>query len=147
MLGTHVSLEGSYTLISDGEILTKDTSLCVPDRCVLFYFDKRICTTCVTKYAYKWDRYVRDSLGIKDIVPLFIFAPVGDVYSLIAETRIYDSLSFYVDNEDRFLKRNRFIPQEEAFHTMLIGDDLTILAIGNPVGNSELTKLFISRID
>jgi len=146
MLGHRVCFSGTYTMVSEGRVFDSDSSLSsFRGPCVLFFLDSHVCQSCITKHSGKWDEYIRDSIGF-GVRPLFVTSPLQDYSDIICETSIYDSLRFYIDTLDNFMKMNDFIPAEQAFHSMLLDEEGRVLAIGNPVGNPSLVSFFKERL-
>jgi len=147
MLDRRVSFSDTYTLVSGGKVFDSDSSLSsFRGPCVLFFLDSQVCQSCITKYSGRWDEFVRDSIGF-GVKPLFVASPLKDYSAMVCETVVYDSLRFYIDVSDQFLKMNDFIPDEQAFHSMLLDEEGRVLAIGNPVGNSSMVDFFRERLD
>jgi hypothetical protein len=63
------------------------------------------------------------------------------------ETSICKGLQICIDQNDTFWKLNKFIPKEIQYRTLLLNNQMEILAVGNPYRNDSLLKLYKEIID
>lgn len=111
---------------------------------VVMYVDSTGCTACKLQ-LYKWKRFIKEICAKKrpdiDIAFIFYFFP-KDKRELLD---IMDTESFTypvcLDEKDEFNKLNHF-PLEVTFQTLLLDNRNTVIAVGNPVHNLKVRKLY-----
>lgn len=106
------------------------------------YLDASVCTTCRIN---AWKEYI-NSLDMKTdgrLKFLLILAPdikSEEISDISTETQFY-----CIDDGEEMLKRNE-IPENDVFRTMLLDSNYKVLAIGNPLTNTKINRLFLKRI-
>ncbi len=141
--------QGKEIILPDDmtDFLTGDTiDLSDADFTILTYVDSTGCTGCKMKLSL-WKRYLNslDTLGYSSVDFLMIVNTVdGDelknTLSMYAFTH-----PLYMDQGNKIDSVNGF-PDEMRFQTFLLNDRKQIMAIGSPVGSTDIEKMYNSII-
>ena len=113
---------------------------------IFTYVDSIGCMSCKLQLL-KWDELIStvDSISGGNVVCLFIFHPSNkkDLIKLLKRKRF--NYPVYIDENDTFNKLNHF-PMDINFQSFLLDKDNRIVAIGNPVHNFQIKKLYLNII-
>ena len=126
---------------------TVDFEFGIADYKVVTYIDSVGCTSCKLQLP-RWKKLVEevDSLTGGSIPFLFYFHP-KDIKELRYLTRRDDfDYPVCLDEKDELNQLNRF-PADITFHTFLLDKDNKVVAIGNPVHNPNIRKLYLDVIE
>ncbi|MDR1373255.1 MAG: hypothetical protein LBJ17_09125 [Dysgonamonadaceae bacterium] len=109
---------------------------------ILLYIDSTGCTSCKLR-LFEWRQLMQeaDRLFPYKVKFLFFFHPQN-----IAELNYFllrDRMDYpvFIDKNDTIYKLNKF-PSEEQFQCFLLDKNNMVLAIGNPVLNPKIWKLY-----
>lgn len=140
---------------------TDKMSRCIPDNDtarvdtvkavfkLVVYVDSTNCSPCVLNKLYEWNRLIDKTRSCGDKVNyIFIFETK---YNQIEDAHLAAESSglknrIYLDTAHIFRADNKFMPQEAAYHTMLINAKDSILLVGNPKTNKRIEKMFFNII-
>ena len=113
---------------------------------VVTYVDSAGCTSCKLQLA-RWKAFIQkvDSIKYGSVPFVFVFYP-KNVKELRYILRSY-AFDFPVcfDEKDEFNALNQF-PDEMMFQTFLLDKDNRVLALGNPVLNPQIEKLYLKEL-
>lgn len=113
---------------------------------VVTYVDSAGCTSCKLQLA-RWKAFIQkvDSIKYGSVPFVFVFYP-KNVKELRYILRSY-AFDFPVcfDEKDEFNALNQF-PDEMMFQTFLLDKDNKVLALGNPVHNPQIEKLYLTQL-
>lgn len=139
MLGKSVVFPDEMLKVSRGKVALADSLKLGQNRIIVFYFDERLCSSCVILKLSQLREAVSGQLGIE---PFFLMAMPDDLSDVIAETRIDTSLTIYLDANNTFMDQNRHVPKDPRYHVLLLDGNHKILAVGNPLSKIDLKKLY-----
>lgn len=111
---------------------------------VVMYVDSIGCIACKLQ-LYKWKRFIKEICAKKrpniDIAFIFYFFPKDK--RVLQDIMRRESFTYPVclDEKDEFNKLNHF-PSEVAFQTLLLDNCNTVIAVGNPIHNLKVRKLY-----
>lgn len=113
---------------------------------ILAYVDSIGCTSCKLQLS-AWSMLINeiDSLYAGRVKFIFAFSPnrIKDIYHAILTANF--TYPVYVDKQDSIAKLNRF-PLESNLHTFLLDKNNRVIAVGNPVYNPKIKKLYFNII-
>lgn len=111
---------------------------------VVMYVDSIGCIACKLQ-LYKWKRFIKEICAKKrpniDIAFIFYFFPKDK--RALQDIMRRESFTYPVcfDEKDEFNKLNH-VPSEVAFQTLLLDNRNTVIAVGNPIHNLKVRKLY-----
>ena len=114
---------------------------------VLVHMDSTSCTECKLRELDGWKRLMNmtDSLAKDKVQFLYFFSPEW-MSEVAYNLRIHDfNYPVCVDPQDSLGILNQF-PEDENFHTFLLGKDNRVLAIGNPIYSTRIRDLYLDII-
>lgn len=113
---------------------------------IVHYVDSTGCMSCKLK-LFEWKRWVAklrsDFSENVDVIFVFSNKNVKEMMGLL-EREMFN-YPFFLDTLDVFNHLNK-LPADFSFHTFLLNQDNQIVAIGNPVYNMEVGKLYLKII-
>lgn len=144
--------EGKEILFPDNQIFTiqgRDTvdfNFQSSKYKIVTYVDSIGCTSCKLQLE-RWKNFIRevDSVANGNVSFVFVFHPknMKELCQLL-RSHIFDyPISF--DEKDYFNVLNRF-PSETMFQTFLLDGFNKVMAIGNPVLNSQIKELYLKQL-
>lgn len=117
---------------------------------LIVYVDSTNCSPCVLNKLYEWNHLIDKTRDNGDKVNyIFIFETKYDQIEdahLAAESSGLKN-HIYLDTAYVFRADNKFMPQEAAFHTILINAKDSILLVGNPKTNKRIRNMFFNIIN
>ena len=149
MIGQTIVLEEFLPSFLDGKVRIYSTQKEVQKTTyILFsYLDEKECQSCLVKMCGEIQAFCEKEFGDK-IQCLFLVPYLEEGFGDIKrETSICKGLQVCIDQNDSFWKLNKFIPKEIQYRTLLLNNQMEILAVGNPYGNDSLLKLYKEIID
>ncbi|MEY8687452.1 DUF1573 domain-containing protein [Bacteroides sp. AN502(2024)] len=111
---------------------------------ILNFVDSLGCASCDLRLK-EWNIFIKEMINPKvDIVPLFVFSPqnvdrMKEIIPLVKRSALF--FPIIVDSLNMFDAVNKF-PKDNRFHTFLLDENNKVLAIGNPVHNSQVRELY-----
>lgn len=109
---------------------------------ILTYVDSIGCTSCKLQLP-AWDILIKeiDSLYVDKVNFVFIFSPhrIKEIHHAILTSNF--NYPVCVDDLDSITKLNNF-PSDSRFHTFLLDRNNKVMAIGNPIQNPRIKKLY-----
>ena len=113
---------------------------------IVTYVDSIGCTSCKLQ-LYKWNEIMKktDSLTNNKVEYLFYFHPQNEkelAYILYRDNFIYPVC---IDKHNEFYRLNQ-VPHNIDFQTFLLDKNNRVLAIGNPIHNPKIKKLYLNII-
>lgn len=114
---------------------------------LVMFISPEECSTCRISKMYLADTLFRIK-SYDDLVPVVIIRPDEARRDSIIEAIRFNWFEFpvYEDKEGEFLKSNSVIPEDERFHTFLVGKDDRILLVGNPMLDERIMNLYIETL-
>lgn len=113
---------------------------------IVTYIDSIGCTSCKLQ-LHNWKKLMErvESLSDKTVAFVYYFCinKKRDLQSLTKADGFKHPVCF--DDKDLFNKLNRF-PTDVSFQTFLLDKENKVLAIGNPVHNKEVEKLYLEVV-
>ncbi|WP_170288574.1 thioredoxin domain-containing protein [Flavobacterium resistens] len=106
------------------------------------------CSTCLNNIKL-WDKF---ALEIKDYgVPVILILQSYDEFELfkyLCEKREIKKFPypFFFDQENSFVKNNKFMIENETFRSVLTDKENNIIMVGNPFISEGMKKLYIKEI-
>lgn len=117
-----------------------------PKYTIISYMDSMGCVSCKLKLS-EWMNMKKelDSMSNNSVDFRFVFHPKNknDLVELLKRNKF--SCPVYIDEQDSFNLKNR-LPDDFHFHTFLLDKAHRIIAMGNPIYNPRVKKLFINAI-
>ncbi|MBP3788495.1 MAG: hypothetical protein J6I52_02635 [Prevotella sp.] len=139
-IGKEIILDGAIYTIEGYD--TVDYSLDTFEYKILNYVDSEGCTGCKMKLE-EWKDYIAhvDSLYQGKVGFVFCFATnsLRTIRFLLSERNFRHPV--YIDTSNIFCKKND-IPNNYLLQTFLLNRNNKIIAIGNPIVNSKIEKLY-----
>lgn len=129
-------------------LIEKDTNYTIPHSQykILIYVDSIGCISCKLQLD-KWKNFIKvtDSITNKKIPFIFFFHPFNpkEITSILKKENFKYPIS--IDTKDSLNKLNHF-PKEMMFQTFLLDKNNKVVAIGNPIHNTKIKKLYLKII-
>lgn len=111
---------------------------------ILVYIDSTGCTDCRIHELRTWKNYMEDIHYQADLLFIFQTKDLISVKHMVSLINLNPEFVFY-DTEGKFDKQNSFI-KTTNFNTFLLNKDNHIIAIGSPLFNPELWKIYKNHI-
>lgn len=115
---------------------------------ILLYVDSVGCTSCKLQ-LHKWNKFLTevDSFTSGSVAVLFFFHPKAQDKREITYLLKRDGVTtpVCVDETDRLNSINRF-PSRNDFQCFLLDKDNKVVYIGNPIHNTRVREIYLSRI-
>ncbi|MBD5330431.1 MAG: DUF1573 domain-containing protein [Bacteroides sp.] len=129
-----------YTIMGD----TIDYDPLDADYTIVAYIDSAGCTECRMKLN-KWEEIIAQMNSDPTIdVNFLMVVDSPDVKEAIrVQKRGFFDYPLAIDNAALFKEANRTLPDNEMFHVFLLDSSGSIVAIGSPVLNPNLLKLYL----
>lgn len=125
---------------------TVDFSLFHSSYAIVSYVDSTGCVSCKLQLS-RWKTFIEElnSVSQERIPVLLYFCPkdIKEITYLLK--RDYFDYPVCIDQSDMFNKLNNF-PGKMVFQTFLIDKDDKVLALGNPIMNSKVKKIYMDII-
>lgn len=114
---------------------------------IVTYVDSVGCTSCKLQLP-RWQDFIHEmkSLNHGDIPFFFYFYPKDKSELKFILHRENFDYPVCLDENDNFNKLNHF-PMDIAYQTFLLDKDNRVLAMGNPIHNSKIKKLYLDIIE
>ena len=113
---------------------------------IVTYIDSIGCTSCKLQ-LHNWKKLMErvETLSDKTVAFVYYFCinKKRDLQSLTKADEFKHPVCF--DDKDSFNKLNRF-PTDVSFQTFLLDNENKVLAIGNPIHNKEVEKLYLEVV-
>lgn len=126
-------------------VLGNDTNLLLKSEYkIISYVDSIGCTSCKLRLV-QWKEFIGQLDSIGDIQVLLFMHPKNKnelIYILKRDNFVYP---ICIDENDSLNKLNHF-PSDMMFQTFLLDKNNKVLAIGNPVHNSNVKELYLNII-
>lgn len=149
-IGKTILMPPSYKLYPYIQNHNFDSIYSNADFKILNYVDSLECISCNLRLK-EWNILMKSfsENKSKEVTALFVFSPkniirMKEVIPLVKRNAM--TFPITIDSLDRFNNLNRF-PQNSRFHTFLLDKHNRILAIGNPVANTRIKKLYLGLIN
>lgn len=112
----------------------------------MLYVDSVGCTSCKLQ-LHKWSEFIAevDSLTSGSVPVLFFFHPKDKRELTYLLKRDGITVPVCMDENDRLNSINRF-PSREDFQCFLMDKDNKVVYIGNPIHNTRIRDMYLSRI-
>lgn len=113
---------------------------------IVSYVDSVGCVSCKLQ-IFAWEAFISElNLRFQNNVSAFLFFHSGksEEISFILKRDKFNN-PVYIDKNDSFRKLNHF-PSETEFQTFLLDKNNKVLAIGNPIHNPQIKKLYFDII-
>ena len=111
---------------------------------MIIYYDSTDCSSCRISHLIELEPLYRDVAedGHYDVVT--IFSPRSEELEDVRLQLAVQDFSFpvYVDTYGSFARENVGIPEDERFHTFMIGGDGRPVFVGNPLGSEKMQDIF-----
>ncbi len=132
----------TFTVQSD----TIDYNIADCDYKIVTFIDSASCTKCSLR-ALEWSQQmdVYNNLCNKDVNLVMILSPKDINEAEYVFKRDCFTYPYVIDKERKFFNSNT-LPKNKAYHTFLIDGDNRVLAIGDPVYNPNIRRLFADII-
>lgn len=140
--GKAIQLPDSLSLINGNMYYAKDA-----DFTILSYIDSAGCTACHLKLPF-WKQYLPlvDSLSGTSVVRfLFVIQPKSHQDLKQIAERAQFQYPIHADTANAIAIANRF-PEELEYSTFLLDRNHRVLAIGNPVLNKSIKKVYLDIV-
>ena len=113
-----------------------------PDFKIINFIDSSGCTACKMK-LHLWSDIINEFKSIPDVDVLFLTIVNADSISPITSILKQNNYLYPVaiDSDNTFANSNN-LPDKSAYHTFLLDADNKVIAIGNPVLNPKIKKLY-----
>lgn len=123
-----------------------DVDLLMPDYKIVNYVDSSGCTSCRMKLT-SWNEAIDDFKSIQDVDIEFLTIVNSDEINELEHLLEQDNYlhPVAIDSDNTFGISNK-LPKNSEYHTFLLDADNKVLAIGNPVLNPKIKKLYKSII-
>lgn len=145
--GKEVMIPGDMVFMRYGQD-TIQYEIPVSDYKILLYVDSVGCTSCKLQ-LHKWSEFITkvDSLTSGSVPVLFFFHPKPEDRREIAYLLKRDGVTVPVcmDETDRLNSINQF-PTRDDFQCFLLDKDNKVVYIGNPIYNTRVREMYLSRI-
>ena len=125
---------------------TIDFSLNVSDYKIVSYIDTAGCTTCQLKLA-EWQRFMNEvDAASSTHTPFIFYLYPKNVKDLLIEFR-REAFDYPVclDEKDEFNRLNK-LAESKALRTFLLDKENKIVAIGNPIENTNVKKFYLKLL-
>lgn len=112
---------------------------------ILSYIDSAGCTSCKLRLS-QWMKFIAELDSVDANVPILFFICPNDIWELkkvLRRERFHYPIC--IDEKDELNELNNF-PSLSHFHTFLLNRDNKIIAMGNPISNIEVKKLYFNVI-
>jgi hypothetical protein len=132
-------IESTYYVVGKDSLnYISETSTISKDYKILLYIDSTGCTSCRLR-LYIWKTYIEEFDSKIDF--LFYFQPKSEkeLSSLLENEQF--AYPVYIDNKGELNRLNQF-PDNSIFQCFLLDKDNKVVAIGNPIHNSQVGKLY-----
>ena len=126
-----------------GEMIAPPTA----DFTIVSYYDSTGCTGCRMKLPF-WNEFMNrvDSVRGDNSVELVMVAATDNLKELKHLVKLNSfSGNMVSDQDDSFNRLNSF-PEDAALQTFLLDRDRRVIAMGNPVVNGGIGKLYLSKL-
>lgn len=140
--GKAIQLPDSLSLINGNMYYAKDA-----DFTILSYIDSAGCTVCHLKLPF-WKQYLPlvDSLAGASVVRfLFVIQPKSNQDLKQIAERAQFQYPIHADTANAIAITNRF-PEELEYSTFLLDRNHRVLAVGNPVLNKSIKKVYLDIV-
>ena len=119
-----------------------DVDLMTPDYKIINFIDSSGCTSCRMKLS-SWNETIDDFKSIPDVDIEFLTIVNTDDVKELEQLLKHDNYlhPVAIDRYNTFGVSNR-LPKKSEYHTFLLDADNKVLAIGNPVLNPKIKKLY-----
>lgn len=113
-----------------------------PDFKIINFIDSSGCTACKMK-LHRWNDIIDEFKSIPDVDVQFLTIVNADSIDQITSILKQYNYSYpvAVDLDNTFADSNN-LPDQPAYHTFLLDADNKVIAIGNPVLNPKIKKLY-----
>ncbi len=111
---------------------------------IVSYMDASVCTSCRIN---AWKEYVAE-LYIQTngkVRSMLILSPDIADEEMSKSCGTLSRLLYYIDENNEMLRQNSF-SGNDIFNTFLMNEENKVLAIGNPITNMKIRKLFLKKI-
>lgn len=144
LIGKKIILPKELSFISS---YTNDSVVCIPQSNykIVTYVDSIGCLSC--KLGLKgWKNLIKDFDAMNINVPILFYIHPLDARTLKA-TLLHEDFEYpiCIDRNNIFSKRNK-IPNDQNVNTFLINQADEIVAIGNPIQNINIKRLYMKII-
>lgn len=108
---------------------------------VVVYIDSANRTPCDIDRLYEWNAIMKEMEEYADFIFIVSAKPeqIEDSYLSIASCGLLDVV--YLDTAQVFWANNRFLPEDDKYHTFLINKDNEIAVLGSPLRNQRIKEL------
>lgn len=116
---------------------------------MIVYIDSTSCNSCHVKSLIDWKVLMKQVSIIDNKFRFyFIFRPKKDEVNSIKITLLSLDFNYPVilDEEGKFRKANPALSTNKLLHTFLLDKNNHVILIGDPIGNLEINKLFLTLI-
>lgn len=142
-----ISIPSDIMVINNGQLISSfihDTLYAK----LIIYYDSTECSSCHIAHLNDWNEIIQISHQYNKFRPIFIFSPskskISDVLNAIEKFPF--NYPMLLDFENKFYKKNTFIPNNLNYHTFLLNKNNQIILVGNPLYNSQLWNLYQKTI-
>lgn len=144
-LGKEIIFPNSLIFTQQGQD-TVEYSLFHTSHMIVSYVDSAGCMSCKLQLS-RWRSFITELDSIsQEKTPVFLyFCPKNIEEITYLLKRDYFDHPVCIDQSDIFSKLNKF-PDKAEFHTFLLDENNKVLALGNPILNPEIKKLYLNII-
>lgn len=117
---------------------------------LVMYLDTASCSSCVINKIGQYDSFYKKSKESKGkFILIFVMSVPQKEFSTIKNYIISKNFEYpiYFDNENKFRKKNDFIPDNSRFHSFLLDESNRITLVGNPIVSDSMWELYTKTID
>lgn len=116
---------------------------------LVIYYDYKECGQCRISNLYQLDTLFRLAESSNKFEVLVVFSPLIEETSVIVSQLVEYKYSYpiSVDISGSFLDSNKFIPEDGKYHSFLTDKMRHPVFVGNPLGSSELWKVFMNKLN
>lgn len=159
--GEKRSVKATIRSMRESELIIPSDLQCIDGRSVstvkderekatlVIYYDSLECGSCRVDKLYQLDTLFGLERTYADYEVLVVFSPkpseVEDIMVMLVKKNY--SHPVYLDYSGTFRELNDFIPEDNRFHTFLVGQDQRPLYIGDPYISKNMWDLFISTLN
>lgn len=113
----------------------------------IIYYDSLDCSSC--RISHLVDIYpIYEMADTINFTVITIFSPSCENMEEVIEQlmMLNHPIPIYVDTQKSFSRINEKIPSDYRFHNFLIDNNNRVIYVGNPLTNTQMSKLFIQTI-
>ena len=139
---TEIELPADMEVYAEGGFSTAVLDSLSPVKMIIYY-DSADCSSCRISHLIELEPlYWAAEEGHYDVVT--IFSPRAEELEEFRLQLSVQDIGFpvYVDTYGSFAGENAGIPEDERFHSFLVGGDGRPVFVGNPLGSEKLQDIF-----